>query len=288
MIPAEIARVGAGFDEHGIKWGNAPAEPHRCSFVAQEGDSLIGYASAISDGNGTWWRVTDLFVEKSRRRRGVGRALLSSLERRISAEGGEWMWSWISALQAPIYFGTLVFETFCELNDWHPSGASRLGVRRALGSGDTGHGSVGPAIRIIERERSETEANQIKAGMIAHARENGEASTERNHYTFVALAGDTFVGCASGYTDGNGRWLYLDNLFIEKPHRGCGVGRELLSALEKKAAAGGVRRIWTWTAGYEAPGFYRRLGYMVLCELTGSFPSGHSRVGFWKVLPVRP
>ncbi len=42
--------------------------------------------------------------------------------------------------------------------------------------------------------------------------------------------------------------------------------------------------MWTWTAGYEAPGFYLKHGYEVFCEMPDYYSSGHSRIGLRKAL----
>ena len=88
--------------------------------------------------------------------------------------------------------------------------------------------------------------------------------------------GDKF-GSTSGFSDKH--WFYLAELFLEEAYRRQGLGAEILKKLEEKAAALGVESIYTWTAGYEAPGFYKRQGYEVFCETKSWYLSGHSRVG---------
>lgn len=56
--------------------------------------------------------------------------------------------------------------------------------------------------------------------------------------------------------------LWLDDLFVDEPFRGQGLGRELLRSLCKQAAASGVARI-DWIVSTENEGgkdFYRRMG----------------------------
>ena len=140
------------------------------------------------------------------------------------------------------------------------------------------------AIVIVEREITKEELDRMHAGFDEHSMEHGNPPHQSVRHGFVALASETFVGCSSGLTNNNGRWFYLTDLFVEKPFRKLGVGTAILRRLEQKAESLGVQRIWTWTAGYEAPGFYRKQGYEVFCEMENYYPSGHSRMGLWKHL----
>jgi GNAT superfamily N-acetyltransferase len=140
-------------------------------------------------------------------------------------------------------------------------------------------------IDIVEREMTQAEFDRMNAGFDEHGTEFGNPPVPQLRYGFVATDAGTFVGCATGITDGNGTWFYLTDLFVEKPFRGRGLGSALLRALECRVAALGVRRIWTWTAGYGAPGFYAKQGYQILCQMDNWYASGHARVGLWKSLP---
>ncbi|MFN2393822.1 MAG: GNAT family N-acetyltransferase, partial [Pyrinomonadaceae bacterium] len=104
--------------------------------------------------------------------------------------------------------------------------------------------------------------------------------------SFVALEEGNFIGNACGSTNGfsDKHWFYLEELFLEKAYRRQNIGAEMLKKLEEKVSALGVESIYTWTAGYEAPGFYKRQGYEVFCETKNWYLSGHSRVGLRKAL----
>jgi GNAT superfamily N-acetyltransferase len=143
-------------------------------------------------------------------------------------------------------------------------------------------------IRFLEREMTEAEFARMNAGFDEHTLEHGNPIQTSERYGFVVMDGERFIGCASGiaYKDGpvyNG-WFYLTDLFIEKEYRGQGLGAAVLRKLEERAAALGIRNIWTFTAGYEAPGFYKKQGYEVFCEHENWYTSGHSRIGLRKNL----
>ena len=146
------------------------------------------------------------------------------------------------------------------------------------------------AIKIENREMSQAEFERMKAGFDAHTLDNGVQVQEADRFTFVAVSGSEFIGCASGLAYKNGDaysgWFYLTDLFVEKPHRAAGIGKRLLMQLEEAIVAAGVKNIWTWTAGYEAPGFYVKQGYTVFAEMEEWYSDGSSRVGLKKVLAV--
>lgn len=76
-------------------------------------------------------------------------------------------------------------------------------------------------------------------------------------------------------------------LFVELlalgPARGGGLGREVMGMAEAEARRRGLRGIWldTWT--FQAPGFYRKLGF-VECGRIVDYPAGHDRVFYVKRL----
>ena len=137
---------------------------------------------------------------------------------------------------------------------------------------------------IVEREMTNAEVDRMKAGFAEHSAAHGNPPNPSVRYGFVALTEEKFAGCSSGLTNDNGRWFYLSDLFVEEPLRRQGYGAALLRKLEQKVASLGAQRIWTWTAGFEAPVFYKKQGYEVFCEMEDWYPSGHGRVGLWKRL----
>lgn len=143
-------------------------------------------------------------------------------------------------------------------------------------------------ISIIERDVTQDELAQENAGFDEHAIDHGVAVQTSERFGYVAMDGERFIGCSSGLAYKNGDdfsgWFYLTDLFVEKAYRKRGLGAKLLAALEEKVRARGVTRIWTWTAGYEAPGFYKKQGYAVFAEMENWYSDGSSRVGLRKAL----
>jgi GNAT superfamily N-acetyltransferase len=141
-------------------------------------------------------------------------------------------------------------------------------------------------IRIFEREMTSVELDRMNAGFDEHSVENGVEIQSSERIGFVALDGERFIGCASGLAYKNGNeysgWFYLTDLFVEKEYRLQGIGSKLLKALEKKLLQYGINKIWTWTAGYEGPEFYKTLDYKVFAEMENWYSRGDSRIGLRK------
>ena len=144
------------------------------------------------------------------------------------------------------------------------------------------------AIEIIEREMTPSELERMNTGFNQNTMAHGVAPQSSQRFGFVAMDGEKFIGCVSclAYKNGdefNG-WGYLTDLFVEKEYRLQGIGANLLQRLERKLLQHGIHKIWTWTAGYEAPVFYIKRGYKVFTELENWYSSGDSQVGLRKKL----
>jgi ribosomal protein S18 acetylase RimI-like enzyme len=111
---------------------------------------------------------------------------------------------------------------------------------------------------------------------------------------------------ATGYADG--RWLaifvrdaagqiaaglhgwtwggtgFVRTLWVREDLRRRGMGARLLTAAEHEAARRGCREMQLDTHTYQAPGFYRRLGYEQIGELPGWPGTGFTRFFFRKAL----
>lgn len=97
----------------------------------------------------------------------------------------------------------------------------------------------------------------------------------------VAAAGENLVGGLVGAT--YCQWLYVDVFWIHESYRGGGTGTSLLAAAEQEAARRGCQYAYLDTFSFQAPEFYKKLGYVVFGELP-DFPAEHSRIFLKKVL----
>jgi ribosomal protein S18 acetylase RimI-like enzyme len=86
------------------------------------------------------------------------------------------------------------------------------------------------------------------------------------------VIGETFIG-----------WLFVKFLWVAETHRGTGWGKSLMEAAEKEARRRGVCNAYVDTFSFQAPEFYRKLGYREFGRLD-DFPPGHSRSWLTKAL----
>ncbi|AVH58237.1 N-acetyltransferase [Streptomyces dengpaensis] len=69
-------------------------------------------------------------------------------------------------------------------------------------------------------------------------------------------------------------WLHVTYLWVDEPHRGTGLGSHLLAQAERIAREdrGCLNsRLETWD--FQAPDFYKKRGYEVVCEIP-DYPPG--------------
>ena len=65
--------------------------------------------------------------------------------------------------------------------------------------------------------------------------------------------------------------LEVEFLFVEESCRGQGLGRMLLEQAENLSRQDGCKRVLLNTYSFQAPGFYRRMGYELLAQQNPCF-----------------
>lgn len=76
--------------------------------------------------------------------------------------------------------------------------------------------------------------------------------------------GEIVGGLHGGYS---GSWLFIDTVWLHERLRGQGYGARLMQTIEQHVAGAGVRQVALGTNTFQAPGFYRKLGYETLVVL---------------------
>ena len=106
-------------------------------------------------------------------------------------------------------------------------------------------------------------------------RENLESSPwDRRSFTLVLRAEDgRLLGGVHAIL--NMGLAEIRGLWIEPACRGQGLGRRMMAAVEREAAARGMSRVALDTYDWQARGFYEKLGYRVFGTL--GYPAGTQR-----------
>ena len=79
------------------------------------------------------------------------------------------------------------------------------------------------------------------------------------------------------------QWLYVDLLSVPEQARGQGMGSKLMQMAEDLAREKECVGIWLDTFEFQAPGFYKKMGYSELGHIA-DYPPGHKRFFFQKRL----
>jgi len=89
---------------------------------------------------------------------------------------------------------------------------------------------------------------------------------------FLRDAGGSILGGAFGWSWGG--TCHIRYLFLPAEMRRQGHGRRLMHTVELEARRRGCQQIVLETFSFQAPGFYKKLGFEVLSHVT-DYPRGH-------------
>jgi GNAT superfamily N-acetyltransferase len=98
---------------------------------------------------------------------------------------------------------------------------------------------------------------------------------------FIRDDDGTIVGGLTGVT--YWRWLYIANLWLHECLRGQQWGSRLMTTAEEEARKRGCTRAHGDTLGFQALGFYQKLGYTLFGQID-DFAGGYARYYLQKVL----
>jgi ribosomal protein S18 acetylase RimI-like enzyme len=140
---------------------------------------------------------------------------------------------------------------------------------------------VGFSMRTSEEDCPEEIRDWAITALRKHAVSSGGVVTEEKPFRVLAFVEDRLIGGLIGKVFWN--WLYADLVWVEEEFRSRGVGSDVMRAAEDRARELKLTGIYLWTETWQAPIFYRKLGYEQFVEFK-NFPPGHSRLGFLKYL----
>src|SRR5690606_28950965 len=134
-------------------------------------------------------------------------------------------------------------------------------------------------VRVVEHLDKAT-IDAILAPLNAYTREQGFAYTPVGLALVLEDAGAIRGGLVA---DTAWRWMYIRLLSVEDGLRGTGFGRRLMERAEAIARDRGFIGAWVDTYSFQAPGFYRKLGYEEFGRLD-DYPPGQARIFLRKAL----
>ncbi|MBV4545290.1 GNAT family N-acetyltransferase [Pseudomonas triticicola] len=79
------------------------------------------------------------------------------------------------------------------------------------------------------------------------------------------------------------RWMFIELLSVPEQGRGQGLGSKLMAQAEALAREKNCYGLWLDTFDFQAPEFYRKLGFSQFGEIV-DYPPGHKRHYFQKRL----
>ena len=128
----------------------------------------------------------------------------------------------------------------------------------------------------LEENASAEDISRIGEGIDRHVSELFPGKSVGTITFFVRDESGLIVGGVSG-NYGSFGWLYIDAIWVSEHLRGQGYGTELMEMIEAEGVRHGSRNVYLNTFSFEAPAFYKKLGYTVFAELE-DFPPGHHRL----------
>lgn len=135
-------------------------------------------------------------------------------------------------------------------------------------------------ITITTNSPLEATREQVMALLNEHAASHGHRF-EMEEVNLEARDGGEFLGgmIAKLGTE----WAFIELLALSEAARGKGIGQQLIEQIETIARDKGKIGIWVDTHSFQAPDFYRKMGYTEFGKID-DYPKGESRHFFAKVL----
>jgi GNAT superfamily N-acetyltransferase len=121
----------------------------------------------------------------------------------------------------------------------------------------------------------------IIKGLIAYNREHVGHQRWRSFAVVLNDAKGRVLGGMSGHTGWG--WMYVELFWLPEALRRQGHGRKLMEVAEQEARRRGCVGMYLNTASFQAPKFYRKLGFRVFA-VVDDFPPGHKNYYLMKRL----
>jgi len=119
----------------------------------------------------------------------------------------------------------------------------------------------------VEDNPAEEDMDIVEEGLQAYIAVHSKLTDLHLLAVFLRDKNHHVVGGALGWTKRG--WLEINVVWVHEELRGQGYGTQLIRAAEQEALARGCRQVYLSTLSFEAPEFYRKLGYVEIGRLEG-------------------
>ncbi|HEX3346718.1 MAG TPA: GNAT family N-acetyltransferase [Acetobacteraceae bacterium] len=226
-----------------------------------------------------WVFVDLLHLPETLRGRGSGRRIMQAVETEALRRGCRGIWLDTATYQAPDFYRKLGFVEFARLPEIAP-GVARHSFRKTAIAAWPDDGT-----RIVD-DPPEASRAIVRDGLRAY---NESRAGAGRRISVALVTRGTPGGAITGGVWGRilRDWMAIELLVVPDGLRGRGLGARMMADAEAIARSEGCCGVVLDTFSFQAPGFYRRLGYTVLGEVP-DYPMPHSRYLLAKRLDGSP
>lgn len=127
------------------------------------------------------------------------------------------------------------------------------------------------------RPATPEETNITAHHLLSHSAQSLGMSVGHTPFGLLAYSQGTLVGSLIGKVFLN--WLHVDMIWVDEGLRRKGLGTKLMDLAKQAATTMQLSGIEVWTQSWQAPEFYRKLGYEELAAIE-DFTPGRKRHAF--------
>ncbi|MBX3066521.1 MAG: GNAT family N-acetyltransferase [Anaerolineae bacterium] len=126
----------------------------------------------------------------------------------------------------------------------------------------------------VDLNPSQADWDEVNRGLTAFNAPFTGADNYQRLAIFIRDEQDQIIGGLTGETYWD--WLYVENLWLHESIRGQDYGTQIMTLAEAEARKRGCIRVHLDTLGFQALGFYQKLGYSLYGQID-NFINGYAR-----------
>ncbi len=214
-----------------------------------------------------------LWVADEDRRQGYGGQLVLGAEQIGFAKGCHTSQTWTFSFQGPDFYPTIGYQPI-GVYDGYPNGITEHVFMKHLPGSQTGSRQFGiPDKRglYLSTDASEEEKRIVHQGLHQHVLTHVGDGYKGIEIRLVAKdQANVLIGGLSAWTTLSN--LIFNHIWIQEKFRRKGLGRMLMTEMEKIARENACLASQAYCFSFQAPGFFQKMGYQVLGESDGYPP----------------